>query len=111
MGGGEAPALIVEVTCAEPSLTLIPAPRGLRQKNVLPIPCTRPLQLPVTIWKRLSVLLTFAPYPFIHPLIYSANLAVQTLCWALGNAQASRPGFIPVYPLLRAFFLLSFLFI
>lgn len=46
------------------------------------------------------------PHSFIRPPIYSAKVAVQTLCWALGNAQASRPGFLPVCPLLSAFFLL-----
>ena len=38
-------------------------------------------------------------YPFIHALIWSANLAVQTLCWSLGNAglgsSQSTPSSMP----------------
>lgn len=75
----------------------IPALRWPQQKNVPPTPCTQPPQLPVPIWKRLSVPLTFAPSPFIHPLIYSANLAVQTLRWLWGRLRPPGLGH-PVPP-------------
>lgn len=96
VGGGETPALSLEVPCCGALCDLDTSRTWASAEECAPTPCTQPPRLPVTIWETLSVPLTFAPIR--HPLIYSAKLAVQTLCWLWEMLRPLGPGYFQSTP-------------